>query len=135
MPIKSKVHVLHGFDPIAETLTVYNYEKFDRTISHGFIMQNIFRAIGYSGLILTLAILACFNCRWVFLPDIEFNERAFHLAMMLVLIQQLVIFTTTTKESRKIIDFVRQLQQTVDNRELLLLKLHEKALVVNYHLN
>lgn len=116
MSTKPKVHVLRGFDPIARTLTVYDSENFGRHNDRSVFMQNILRAIGYSGLILTLAILACFNCRWVFLPGIEWSERAFHLAMMLVLIQQLVIFSSTTNKSRRIIDFVKQLQQSVNSR-------------------
>lgn len=121
MPTKTKIHVLRGFDPIARTLTVYDSENFAGSNNRRVIRENIFRAFVYSGLILTLAILACFNCRWCFLPGIEWSERAFHLAMMLVLVQQLVIFSSTTKQSRQIVDFVKQLQRTVDSRRHLVL--------------
>lgn len=113
-----RYQVLRGFRPLARSLTVYNVDHFNRN-NNGLlqIMGSAFRALGYTALVSTLAILACFNCRWCFLPRIEWSERAFHLVMMLVLIQQLVIFTTMTNKNRKIVDTVHLLQKTVNSRK------------------
>lgn len=113
-----RLDVLRGFRPLAHSLTIYNTKHFNYN-ENGLLalILNILRALVYTALVSTLAILACFNCRWVFLPRIEWSERAFHLAMLLVLIQQLFIFVTMTQKNHQISDTLEQLQRTVNSRK------------------
>lgn len=117
MPSQANIQVLRGFQPLACSLTVYNAENFHRPSSSHVLGQNIRRVIGCSALFVSVSVMSSLNCWTCFLPGLEWSERAFNLALMMCLVQQLVIFTSMTTKNRQIVAALEQLQRTVDSRK------------------
>lgn len=117
MPSQANIQVLRGFQPLARSLTVYNADNFRRSNSRHVLGQNICYVIGCTALFLSVSVMSSVNCWTCFLPGLEWSERAYNLALMMCLVQQLVIFTTMTTKNRQIVDALQQLQRTVDSRK------------------
>lgn len=113
----SKIHVLHGFRPLANSLRIYNLENFNPKIGGRALGRNIFRAIVCAVFYVSVISVVIFNCWRSYQPELPWNERAYHLAIMLCFVQQVAIFTSMNKNNRQIIDVFDQLQKVVDSRE------------------
>lgn len=117
MQSKSETEVLRAFRPFARSLTIFNMENFDLNNDRHVIGQNLLQAIECSALFSTLIAVAAMNGWAFFAPEQNWNQRAFHLVIMLCVIQQMCIFTSMTWNNREILMTLAQLQRTVDNRE------------------
>lgn len=115
----SKLRVLRGFHPIARSLAVYNSENFSHTnYDRRTIGRNLFHATRFTVLFVAIMAISTMNGWNCFLPGLDWSQRAYHLVLMLCLVQQLFIFASMTKRNRRISDALEHLQKTVDNRKL-----------------
>lgn len=123
----SKKQVLRGFRPFARTLAIYNLDNFRRTHDRRSIRHNLLRAIACSALFSSLIATAAMNAWPYFALEQNWNERAYHLVIMLCVVQQMCIFASMTRRNRQILETLEQLQRTVDNRKHLYVKLGQCA--------
>lgn len=116
MQPQPKIKVLRGFHPVARSLAVYNSENFDRNKTRRAFTRSVLDAIRYTVLFVAMSAITTMNGWNCFLPGLDWSQRAYHLVVMLCLVQQLFIFTSMTKRNRQISDALEHLQRTVDAR-------------------
>lgn len=114
MHSKPQIQVLRRFQPLARSLAVYNLNHFNGKCA---IKRTLLDAIGWTGMYISILAVSAMNCWACFDPASNWSDRAYHLVVMLCLIQQLFIAIAMTKENGNISDALEQLQQTVNNRE------------------
>lgn len=117
MPPHPKLQVLHAFQPLARSLGVYRAEHFSCERGKSAVARNILQTIAYTVLCLSLVAASLISCWMLVALPMDRSERAFHLGLVLVHMQQAVMYTAMTKENRQVFRALGHLQQTVDKRK------------------
>lgn len=108
----AKAQVLRNFHPLAHSLAFYIIDNFSPKLERHVLRQNILRAIGST--VLFLSVVSC----WASVqPELKWSERAYHLVVIISLVQQLFIFVAMARRNRKIIDALGRFREVIDSRE------------------
>lgn len=117
MRVESKLQVLQSFHMMARSLTIYNSDNFVGKQNARIIGRNLFRALLISTFFISL-IVVVLMCGWMlFTLEQNKSDRVYFLGFCLIHVQQLNNCTIMTKENRKIVNVLEQLQLIVDKRE------------------
>lgn len=117
MPAHANLKVLHAFNPLARSLAVFNWDNFSNNHPPHIVRRNTLQAVCCGIAYVSIIVISVMNGWSVFVFKLGWSERAFHLVVMLCLLQQFFIYTSMARKNRQIIEAMDQLQQSVTNRE------------------
>lgn len=117
MPTLSEIQVLRRLRPLTRILAVHDADIFGGNNDQRAKVRNALRVAAYAAALLTQLLTALFYSLTYWLLEMGWRERAFHLALILSLIQQCSILIATARKNREIFNAFDQLQRIVDNRK------------------
>lgn len=117
MLARPQIEVLRGYRPFARTLAVYNPENYGPNNDQRLVTRNLLEAIGSTILCISLVILSSLSLYICLAVAEDLLERIYQLTLILVQMQQVLIYISMSRKNRQILDALAQLQKIVNNRK------------------